>query len=540
VTIGRHATGERVMTSEQQTEREGARVAELGEGHGVPGGSPQILTFGSPTVGEVLAERYQLEEHIGNDSLGRQLYRGIDVILRRPVAVVLRYPGGDSAREMLGAAVAASRIVHPHLVGVYDAIDEGERAYVVREWVEGIALRDVVAAGPLDAARSVAVAWAVTDAVAALHATGMAHGNIHPGTVLVAHDGRVVLTDARTDDAATPETDIRSIGAVLYCALTGYWPHAEVGRSSVPDGVRDGNGALAAPRQVRAGVPTHLDQLTSDLLNPNLPLPPADALAAELASFGQTEEDIVYAEDAGGNNNTLGFEAFDSAAQSSAPARPVGRKLAIGVVGLLVLALAGTLAAARVLGGDTTDGATPTATTSGGKPVAGTSAPAKAPSGAPQVVKIGPDQIRVVAPKKGRDNEETVSNVVDGNPSTVWQTTWYNQPDFGGPDYKPGLGVLLDLKTPQKVSSVQVDFNTGGATVELRAGDTDPGTGNAADTQLVQSFTPVQTRQDSGTSALFQGPAQPTRYLLVWLTKLPSDGKGRFRISIGEITVRVQ
>ncbi|MFD0583434.1 protein kinase family protein [Dactylosporangium darangshiense] len=254
-------------------------MAELDEGLQASRGVPQVLTFGTPSVGEILAERYQLEEHIGNDSLGRQLYRGIDVILRRPVAVVLRYPGGESAKEMLAAAVAASRIVHPHLVGVYDAIDEGVRAYVVREWVDGIALRDIVAQGPLDAGRSVAIAWAVTDAVASLHGTGMAHGNVHPGTVLVAHDGRVVLTDARADDGATPETDIRAIGAILYCALTGYWPHAEAGSYSVPDGVRDSSGALQSPRQVRAGVPAHLDSLVADLLNGELPLPSAESLA---------------------------------------------------------------------------------------------------------------------------------------------------------------------------------------------------------------------------------------------------------------------
>ena len=118
-----------------------------------------VMTFGAPTVGEILAERYQLEEHVNNDSAGRQVWRGVDVILRRPVAVVLRHPGGDSATEMLQAAVAASRVIHPNLVGVYDAIDEGERAYVVREWVDGEALRELVAAeGPLDPARATAIA----------------------------------------------------------------------------------------------------------------------------------------------------------------------------------------------------------------------------------------------------------------------------------------------------------------------------------------------------------------------------------------------
>src|SRR4029453_4313206 len=172
------------------------------------------MTFGAPTVGEILAERYQLEEHVNNDSAGRQVWRGVDgilrrpvgvvlrppggghrrkgragrqgwrgvdVILRRPVAVVLRHPGGDSATEMLQAAVAASRVIHPNLVGVYDAIDEGARAYVVREWVEGQALRELVTTeGPLDPARATAIAHSIADALAAVHATRVIHGNGHP------------------------------------------------------------------------------------------------------------------------------------------------------------------------------------------------------------------------------------------------------------------------------------------------------------------------------------------------------------------------
>src|SRR4051812_20308272 len=150
---------------------------------------------------------------------------------------------------MLSAAVAASRIVHPHLVGVYDAIDEADRAYVVREWVDGSSLRELVADGPLDPDRGATIACAIADAIAAIHASGMAHGNIHPGTVLIAGDGRVVLTDARADEATTAEADLRAIGAVLYCALTGYWPHAEAGPTLVPDAIRDSEGRPAAPRQ---------------------------------------------------------------------------------------------------------------------------------------------------------------------------------------------------------------------------------------------------------------------------------------------------
>ncbi|MET7418003.1 protein kinase family protein [Dactylosporangium sp. NPDC005555] len=511
-------------------------MAELDEGLETAGGIPQVLTFGTPSVGEILAERYRLEDHIGNDSLGRRLYRGIDVILRRPVAVVLRYPGGESAKEMLGAAVAASRIVHPHLVGVYDAIDEGTRAYVVREWVDGIALREIVAQGPLDAGRSVAIAWAVTDAVASLHGTGMAHGNVHPGTVLVAHDGRVVLTDARADDLATPETDIRAIGAVLYCALTGYWPHREAGTYSVPDGVRDNSGALAAPRQVRAGVPTHLDSLVTDLLNPDLPLPSAESLAGELASFGQFEDgDLADAGSGGGEQ--LDFEAFDSASQSTAPPKPAGRKLAVGVVGLLVLALAGTLAAAKVLGDPTVPGeTTPSATTSGAPQQA------KPPAGQPTVLTIDGSKVRIVSPKGDQDNAKDVAKLVDGNQATTWSTDRYSgKANFGG--LKDGMGVWIDLGEAKKVVSVQVDLATPGASGELRTGTADLGSGTAQDQQTVEQYKVVEgtTKDGMGPNTLYAGPAEPTRYLLVWITKLPKENSsGKYRVSIAEITVRVQ
>src|SRR6185436_3355246 len=138
---------------------EGGRVTQVGEGHETAADADgPVMTFGAPTVGEILAERYQLEQHVNDDSAGRQVWRGIDVVLRRPVAVVLRYPGGDSAAEMLQAAVAASRVVHSNLVGVYDAIDETTRAYVVREWVEGESLRELVTrVGPLDPQRATSI-----------------------------------------------------------------------------------------------------------------------------------------------------------------------------------------------------------------------------------------------------------------------------------------------------------------------------------------------------------------------------------------------
>ena len=268
-------------------------MTQVGDGHETAAdGTGPVMTFGAPAVGEILAERYQLEEHVNNDSAGRQVWRGIDVILRRPVAVVLRHPGGDSATEMLQAAVDASRVIHPNLVGVYDAIDERERAYVVREWVDGEALRELVTRdGPQDPARATAIAHSIADALTAVHATGMVHGNVHPGTTLIGDDGRVVLADARADSADSRESDVRAVGGLLYYALTAHWPHAEIGKSTLPDANRDASGNIAAPRQIRAGIPAYLDDLTMDLLDKRVATPEADALAAELARLDLADDD---------------------------------------------------------------------------------------------------------------------------------------------------------------------------------------------------------------------------------------------------------
>ncbi|HYN93119.1 MAG TPA: protein kinase family protein [Pilimelia sp.] len=486
-------------------------------------GRPSV---GAPTVGEILAERYQLEEHINDDSAGRQVWRGIDVILRRPVAVVLRYPGGDAAAEMLQAAVAASRVVHPNLVGVYDAIDEDDRAYVVREWVDGQSLRELTVDGPLDAPRATSIVHAVAGAVAAVHSTGMVHGNVHPGTVLIGNDGRVVLADARADAEVTTVTDVRHLGGVLYFALTGHWPHAEAGPSSLPDAVRDTTGAIAAPRQMRAGIPTYLDDLAMDLLDPRLAPPAADVLSAELGRLDQSADERFF-DDAG----PLRF-AGEETEHAPERSRPAGPKLAVGIAVLLVVGIVGTILGLRAVAG-----------TSESPNVANPDPPASTPAdgsgdGAaadPKPISISADRVRIVDPGGSRSELENADRMVDGDGNTAWASERYrDQLNV----VKPGMGILLDLGEERQVTTLRVQFASPGAEAQIWYGDTDPGNSSSGDKEIYRSYAKLGRPTVANSTLVFDqfDPDATYRYLMVWLTKMPAEGRG-YKVEVQEIQV---
>lgn len=510
-------------------------MTQVGEGQEADAANPPVMAFDAPTVGEILADRYQLVEHVNNDSAGRQVWRGVDVVLRRPVAVVLRYPGGDSAMEMLQAAVRASRVIHSNLVGVYDAIDEGQRSYVVREWVEGDSLREVVAAaGPLDAARATMIAHSVASAIAAVHGTGMVHGNIHPGTVMIGHDGRVVLADARADSSDTFETDIRAIGGVLYFAMTGHWPHHEAGPTTLPDAVREASGAIAAPRQLRSGVPAYLDDLTMDLLDPRLALPSSEVLAAELSRLDAATEEH-YLDSVG----PLRFAASDDPVETPPASR---RKIAAGVAGLLVIAVTGLFFGISALANSGDDEGGEGQPTPSGTQATATADPTQSgPAPQPQPIAVAAGQVRIVDPDGARDELAGAEATVDGDSSTGWKTHAYERnPNFG--NLKRGMGVLIDLGEPRSVTSVRVELSAAGVSAELLAGPADPGANRDGDEQIMETFTdrigePFENAD--GSTLTFSGfSADDTyQYLLVWITKLPPIGGEKYQIGVQEITV---
>jgi hypothetical protein len=210
-----------------------------------------------------LAGRYRLVEQLGVGGMGR-VWLARDEILHRDVAIKeIVLPEGLTTSEReelrqltLREARAAAQLSHPNVVGVYDVLHTQERPWIVMEYVPSRSLIQVVFEdGPLSPQRTAQIGLAVLAALRAAHAAGILHRDVKPANVLLAEDGRVVLTDfglavfvsgegavtnpgmirgspqymspeRAREGVAGPESDLWSLGATLYTAVEGRSPYA--------------------------------------------------------------------------------------------------------------------------------------------------------------------------------------------------------------------------------------------------------------------------------------------------------------------------
>ncbi|MGW5421065.1 serine/threonine-protein kinase [Streptomyces sp. NPDC003943] len=208
----------------------------------------------------LIAGRYRLLDVLGEGGMGT-VWRARDEVLGREVAVKeVRAPAGlpTEDRERLYArlereARSAARITDRNVVTVYDVAIDDERPWIVMELVRGLTLAETLEAeGPLPPARAAQVGAGVLAALRAAHAAGVLHRDVKPANVLLANDGRVVLTDfgiaavAGTSPLTMtgeligspeylaperalgrtpgPAADLWSLGVLLYTAVEGASP----------------------------------------------------------------------------------------------------------------------------------------------------------------------------------------------------------------------------------------------------------------------------------------------------------------------------
>jgi eukaryotic-like serine/threonine-protein kinase len=501
-----------------------------------------MTTAEVPSVGDLLAERYRLEEHVGGANGYRQLWRGVDVLLHRSVAVVLRSPGGEDAAPTMTAAVAASRAHVDSMVDVYDAVDEGRFAYVVREWVNGSSLRGVLERQTLESAHALELVASVADAIAALHEGGVTHADLHPGTILLSEDDRVMVTEPRNEPGNTAVEDVRALGATLYACLTGTWPRVVPAENTgLPDAATDEWGRVLDADKVVPGLPGALTKLTADLLDHSQTPPSAAELAVELRRLAETGGAEPAAAESATPTSVLGAISLGRrlSGGTSADAPPIGMKrLAVVAAVIAAVIFAGVVTSAIVFGGgDDPAGAEDQVTGEDTGADTSDSEGETTDTAAPTEVELTADSVRVVDPPSGdRNQNEGVENVIDDNASTGWTTNTYRgDPNFG--NLKPGMGILIDLGEAREVSSVRVQMTSAGATVGLLGGDEDPGDSSDGDQAIVDGFTVLADQvEDADTNIELKTDGEATRFIVVWVTELPPVSDG-YKLTISDINV---
>jgi hypothetical protein len=361
------------------------------------------------------------------------------------------------------------------------------------------------------------------------------------------------LAETTAEDPALADT--YRLGMLLYAALTGHWPGPDW-PALPPAPLADG--LPCSPRQVRAGVPAALDEITSEAMLqrdqngdfplttpaqlaaalqaaippvpiPQLPQPPRSRggdrrpgprPARETEYWAQGEAEPAYWSP-DGRTAPPGPRT-----RESPPQRPGSSGIRVAIIALLVAAVvAGLVVVAyhSLRPGHST----PNAATH----------PPTSPQTSKAVATLTP-----VSAQAFEDNPTGANLAIDNNPNTFW---YRDNPVFGG--LQQGSGLILDMGRSVRLSSVTVKFGPipGGA-VQIKIGNPStpvpPQSAPSTAEAIANSMTTVAQNTDvPGGTVTFPVTSSATgRYVLIWFTKLPpmANQPDKYQADIFNVVVK--
>ncbi|KAA8966505.1 murein biosynthesis integral membrane protein MurJ [Mycobacterium sp.] len=468
-----------------------------------------------------------------------RFWQALDTALDRQVALTFVDPDGDLSpdelQEILSRTLRLSHIDKPGIARILDVVRTGYGGLVVAEWIRGGSLQEVAntCPSPIGAARAMHTLAAAAEAA---HRAGAALSADHPSRIRVSIEGDVVLAFPATMPDATPEADIRGIGAALYALLVNRWPLPETSgvRSGLAPAERDPSGQPVEPRLIDPDIPFQISAAATRSIQADGGIRSAATLLnllQQATTVADRTDQLAPVDESPEDAPQPGLLGRSGSATEN-PYLRHRRNLAIGIGAAVAVLVVALLVLASVLGrifGDLGAGldkdrlglnapstSTPSTTRAGGAALPGSI--------------VRPLRATVFSPGGDADNPGQAGLAIDGNPATAWETDTYSDA-VPFPGFKSGVGLLLQLPKPTMVSAVTVDLPSTGTKIQIRSSPT-PTPAKLEDTTALTQ--PILMHP--GHNAIPVHASSPTSNLLVWISTLGTiDGKSRTAIS--DVTV---
>lgn len=249
--------------------------------------------------GHLLNERYRIIRPIGGGGMAN-VYLAFDEILDREVAIKALRPEFINDPEFIERfdreAKAATSLVHPNIVSIYDVGEEDDIMYMVMEYIEGMTLKEYIKEhGALSVTEAVRIMQSLSSAIHHAHENGLIHRDIKPQNILIDKEGQVKVTDfgiaialsatslTQTNSIlgsvhylspeqarggmATKKSDIYSLGIVFYEMLTGKLPYE--GQSAVAVALQHLQSETPFVKDLRPEVPQSVENIVLKSMDKN-------------------------------------------------------------------------------------------------------------------------------------------------------------------------------------------------------------------------------------------------------------------------------